>query len=58
MSFNTPRFGESSNAGLNPVGWVSPQGRNLTNHIAIPKNVGLRDEAANPTYKTGVLWPK
>jgi len=34
------------------VGWVSPQGRNTTHRMqGVSVHVGLRDEAANPTYK-------
>lgn len=45
----------------NPVGWVSPPGRNPTNSDAMRGDVGsadaavgLRDKAANPTY--GAEW--
>ena len=35
------------------VGRVSPSGRNPTNHVQARKDVGLRDETANPTYGAG-----
>lgn len=35
------------------VGRVSPSGRNPTGNVLAHGNVGLRDEAANPTYAIG-----
>ena len=35
----------------NFVGRVSPPGRNPTNNVQAREDVGLRDEAANPTYR-------
>ena len=32
------------------VGWVSPQGVTQQSSVELPPSVGLRDEAANPTY--------
>jgi ATP-dependent helicase/nuclease subunit A len=39
------------------VGWVSPSGRNPTSEVSIHGNVGLRDEAANPTYTLSSIIP-
>jgi len=39
------------------VGWVSPAGRNPTSEDATYGNVGLRDEAANPTYELPPFTP-
>ncbi|MDP2829451.1 MAG: Eco57I restriction-modification methylase domain-containing protein [Sulfuricellaceae bacterium] len=44
--------GELDLAPSAPVGRVSPSGRNPTSAVAALENVGLRDEAANPTYAT------
>ncbi len=37
------------------VGRVSPSGRNPTSHVRVRKDVGLRDDAANPTYRATTL---
>ena len=45
-----PRLVEEWSHSPSDVGRVSPSGRNPTSNVPAHGNVGLRDEAANPTY--------
>ncbi|MDO8262351.1 MAG: hybrid sensor histidine kinase/response regulator [Gallionella sp.] len=49
--------GSPVNAEPAMVGRVSPSGRNPTSNVPAYGNVGLRDEAANPTYASAVMAP-